>query len=314
MQLKKISLVVLASLASGAAFASTATATVVEAPEPNLYDEVMAKSVGQYKVGQRELNYTVSGQLNYVYGFNDLESGIQNSNLNLSTSSSLAYGVDAIVSAGVRETYDVSTNEFDTKFDGALKLTKDSHEFKIGYDKHVANRVLGGKIKMNADTSLTKNAIGQQLSHYDGYGEYSYSFQNYSLIGAVDFDGNLYGGLSAYANGTDVKLHLFEGYNNDINAFFDVGTMLGQSVKTSVGLGFINDKISFMADASYFVTDALTVYGNVLGDEDYSSATLGAEYAYGSLAAYVEGIVELTDPRVNGDSVDGVMVGAKFMF
>lgn len=313
MQFKKLSLAVLITLASGAAFASTAT-TVTEAPEPNFYDEVMAKSVGQYKVGQQDMNYKVSGQLNYVYGFNDLESGIQNSNLDLSTSSSLSYGVDAIVSAGVREIYDVSSDKYETKFDGSLKVTKDSHEFKVGYDKHVANRVLGGKIKMNGDTSLTKNAIGQQLSEYEGYGEYSYSFQNYSLIGAVDFNGNLYGGLSAYASGTDIKLHIFEGYDNDINAFFDVGTMIGGSVKTSVGLGFINDKISFMADASYFVTDAFSVYGNVLGDEDYSSATLGAEYAYGSLAAYVEGIVELTDPRGSGESVDGVMIGAKFMF
>ncbi|HHJ3076272.1 TPA: hypothetical protein ACPVZG_000023 [Vibrio parahaemolyticus] len=291
----------------------SASAIAATPPAPNMFDEVMAKSVGQYSVAGQSMNYTVSGQANYVYGFDDLDIGFHNSYLDLSSSTSITHGVDLSLSTGVREIYELSDDDFETKVDGSLKFSKDNHDFKVGYDRNLANKVLGAKIKMNGDTSLSKNAIGQSLSSYDGFAEYNFAVQNYNLTAALDFDGNFYGGLSAYANDTDIKLHVFE-HNDDYNVFFDVGTVFGSNIKTSVGLGIIEEKVAFAADGSYFITDSFTLYGNVVGDEDYSTATVGAEYAYSSFAAYVEGVVELTDPRESGESQDGVMVGAKFMF
>ncbi|ELP5902227.1 hypothetical protein QTV49_004250 [Vibrio vulnificus] len=294
------------SLLSSSAFAATP-------PNPNIFDEVMAKSIGQYSVAGQSMNYTLSGQVNYVYGFDDLDIGFHNSYLDLSSSTSIIHGVDLSLSAGVREIYDLSDDDFETKVDGSLKFSKDNHDFKVGYDRNLANKVLGAKIKMNGDTSLSKNAIGQSLSSYDGFAEYNFAVQNYNLTAVLDFDGNFYGGLSAYANETDIRLHVFD-YNDDYNVFFDMGSVFGANIKTSVGLGIIEEKVAFAADGSYFITDSLTIYGNVVGDEDYSAATVGVEYAYSSFAAYIEGMVELTEPRESGESQDGVMVGAKFMF
>ncbi|MCM0149100.1 hypothetical protein [Photobacterium galatheae] len=273
----------------------------------------MAQTVGQYSLGGTTMNYMVSGQLIYGYGFDGLDSGFHHSHLDLSTSTSIRHGIDVTFNTGVRDIYDLRDDDYETKADVSLKLSKDNHDLKVGYDKNIANKILGNKMKMNGDTSLSKNAIGQKFSGYDAFVEYNYAVQNYILITSADFDGNLYSGLSVYANDFDVKIHVFE-HQDDFNVFFDVGTVIGEQIKTSLGFGLNQEKLSFIADGSYFVTDTLNLYGNVLGDEDYSTATVGAEYVYGSFAAYAEGVVALTSPKVSGQSQDGVLLGAKFMF
>ena len=281
--------------------------------EPNVYDNIMSHTVGQYSVGDSKYHYGVSGALNYVYGFNDMDSGFQNSYINLNTSTSLSHGVDVNVAGGVREIYSVSSDDYKTKLDINVGLSRENHEIKIGYDKFLANQILGTKIKTNTDPSLTKNAIGQQLTAYKGYAEYNFAFKSSMLTAAIDFDGQLYGAISTYFNGTDIALHIFDA-EDYYNVFLDIGHTFGKALKVTAGAGVIADKLSFIVDGSYFVTDGIVVYGNALGDEEYASTTLGVSYSYGAASIYVEGIVELTDPRETGKSKDGVMIGAKFMF
>ena len=301
---KKLIIVTLSSLFVTSAFSSS---------EPNFYDNIMSKTVGQYSLGESDYNYGVSGSLNYVYGFNDMDSGFQNSFLNLSTSRSLSYGVDATFVGGVRDIYNIASDDYKTKFDISLGASKDNHEFKIGYDKFLANQILGSKIKTNTDPSLTKNSIGQQLTNYVGYAEYNFAFKSSVLTAAIDFEGQLYGSISTYSNGTDITLHVFDAMD-DYNVFLDIGHTFGSALKMSAGAGLIGDELSFIVDGSYFVTDEFALYGNLLGDEYYASTTLGASYTYSAISIYVEGIIELTDPRVTGESKNGLMVGTKFMF
>lgn len=297
----------------GLSLFAAASHAASEPSQQNVYDELMAKTVGQYKMVGRDYNYNVTGQLNYLYGFNELDSGFENSNIKFNTSTSMAYGVDLNLETGVKSVYDARQADYDTEMHAALKLAKDNHDFALGYDTFLLNTVLGSKVKMNSDTTMTKNPLGQQLSNFEGYGAYNLSLQNYSVSAAVDFDGNLYAGVSAYADNTDIKMHLFE-TNNKLGIFFDVGTVFQDDLRASFGAGIINDKWSVVADASYFVTDEFSVYGNVSGDEDYASTTVGAEYAYSSLALYVEGVLELHDEHGANEPNKGIMLGAKFMF
>lgn len=302
----QLSSFVTASLLSFSAFATTPK-------QPSIYDEMMAKTIGQYKISDQNYNYNVTGQLNYVYGFNELDTGFHNSNLAFNTSTSLRNGINLILETGAKEVYKLKSDDYDTKVNSALKLSKDNHEIQLGYDMLLANKILGSKVHVNGDTTLTRNVIGQVLSNYAGFGTYDFSFRNYNVSAALDFDGNLYAGLSAYADNTDIKLHIFE-INDDLGAFVDIGTVFQDGLKASAGIGLIEQRFSFSMDVSYFMSEAISLYGNVIGDEDHSTATIGTGYRHNSLTLYAEGIVELSNINEKFSPQNGVMLGAKFMF
>ncbi len=293
---------------------SLAFSTLVNASTPNPIDQVMSNTVGKYKLGNQAVNYTVAGELNYMYGFHHMDTGFHNSTLDFTSSNSIGYGIDGLFNTSVKDLYKLSDDDYHVAIGTHVNLAVDQHEIQVGYDSYVANTILGSNVKTNSDKHLSRNAIGQALYDHVPYAQYSVAVENFSVSGAVDLNGDFYLGGSVFDKGIDMKIHLWE-QHSELNLFAQVGATILDGLKFNLGVGSVQDKKSFLIDSNYFLLDFWSVYASLTGNQDYSSLTIGTEYMFGVTTFYTEAVVESYDSNIVGViNKEGLVLGVKVVF
>jgi hypothetical protein len=62
----------------------------------------------------------------------------------------------------------------------------------------------------------------------------------------------------------------------------------------SASVGSITEKFSFAAGGNYVLNEHFALHSSIIGNEDYSTATIGAELAYDMFVAFIDYGVDLS--------------------
>ncbi|MGR5557768.1 hypothetical protein ACQKQC_15915 [Vibrio fortis] len=241
---------------------------------------------GDFKVGQQAVNYNISGEANYLYSFEGFKTGYQNSLLDATFSSSLG-AVSLVSGTRVSGDYSGSKRNYDAKVATSLTAGYKNHELKVGYDKHMVNKMFGGFNPLNTDRSYTRNSLGQYLNSFGPYVDYSVSVKNIQGVVSYDSDDNYYMSISVFEGTDNLRLSAFN-YDDNISGFIDFRTELEYDVSLMVGLGRVDDDTAVIVDAHRFITPHSAAYTKTVSSHDETSTVVGYEHSYRVLSAYME--------------------------
>lgn len=268
------------------------------------------------------VTYSVNGELNYLHGFSRTKSHGYNSWLSGTISTSIANGLDVVGKLKSESEYDPSKDDYEVKPMADVSLSWNAHTLSSGYKNILVDKIFNSTMENSLDVNNTENAIGIMASNRDGFVEYSYAYQDMNFGVGTSFHGDFYLTASKYIvlpetntwlKDVELSAVAFQDVNDDAGGFVSASSTVFSGLSLSAGLGSVADKFSFNVGGNYVVNEHLALHTNVVGNQDYSTATVGAELAYDIFVAYVDYKADLSENYTNEkDSKLGV--GVKVIF